>query len=106
MTGRETIAPGRGTTIAFHQGGTHTESVTIGGEVAVTVVVAVGAGARIAPEIGTENATGIEKETVIAAEVGLTAELDPEAGVEVRSRFNEKCTCFYSLSNLSTSIKV
>lgn len=88
MTVKEMIAPGRGITIATHQGGTRTVIDTVAGEVvaAVTAVVAAGAevGAKIESETVTEKETetGTEKGSEIALGAGPAAELVPEAGVE------------------------
>ncbi len=89
MIVREMTAPGRGIMTASHQGETHTAIATTAGEAAVvvTAVAAVGVGARIASatatERGIETETGTEIGIEIAAGAGHTAELGPEAGVEV-----------------------
>lgn len=91
MIVRETTAPGRGIMTATHRGGTRTVIATIAGEaaVAVTAEAAAGVGARIASETVTERGIGIERGTEIGTEIaagaGQTAELGPEAGVEVRT---------------------
>ena len=92
MTVREMIALGRGIMIATHQGGTRTVIATIAGEVAVIVVVAVGAEVGVKTVFETANERERERETGIEIEIvagaGLSAELDPEAGVEVSLRQN------------------
>lgn len=81
MIVREMTAQGREIMTATHQGGTYTVIATIAGEaaVAVTVEVAAGVGAKIAPVIVTER--GIETE--IEAGADHRAEPGPEAEVEV-----------------------